>query len=106
MTQVTFISADGTKHAVDASPGYTLMEAAIWNDVPGIDAECGGNCACATCHVFLAEEWIGLVPPANDLERGLLDGMESSQPASRLSCQIKIAPALDGLVVIVPDEQG
>jgi 2Fe-2S ferredoxin len=103
---VTFISADGSKHAVDANPGYTLMEAAIWNDVPGIDAECGGNCACATCHVFIAENWMDRVPPANDLERELLEALESCQPTSRLSCQIKIAPALDGLVVSVPDVQG
>jgi len=106
VTKVTFISADGSEQAIDASPGLTLMEAAIWNDVPGIDAECGGNCACATCHVFVAEDWLEAMPPANALEQDLLDAMESSKANSRLSCQIKIAPALDGLIVSVPGVQG
>ena len=106
MAKITFIDNKGTRREVAAEVGSTLMEAAIRNAVPGIDAECGGACACATCHVYIEDAWIGTVGKAQPMEEDMLDFAFDVQPNSRLSCQVKITEALDGLVVTTPARQG
>jgi len=106
MTKLTFIGHDGTKHDVDAENGSTVMENAIKNQIPGIDAECGGACACATCHVYIAEDWVAATGKAEAMEEDMLDFAFDVRDESRLSCQIKVTDALDGLVVQVPERQG
>jgi 2Fe-2S ferredoxin len=105
MPTVTFLAADGTTHRVEAENGATLMETAIRNMVPGIEAECGGACACATCHVYVEEAWTAVVGEPGPMEEDMLDFAYDVRPSSRLSCQIKISDAFDGLVVRVPDKQ-
>ena len=106
MTQVTYIDAGGTSRTVDAQIGATVMETALRNSIPGIEAECGGACACATCHVYVAAEWTAIVGRPSQMEEDMLDFAADVRPNSRLSCQIKVSPALDGLVVSTPDRQG
>jgi len=106
MPKVTFIAADGTARTVEAQVGATLMETAIRNSVPGIDAECGGACACATCHVYVDEVWLATVGKAQPMEEDMLDFASDVRKTSRLSCQIKITDALDGLTVTTPKRQG
>ena len=106
MARITYILHDGTEHTVEAEPGMTVMEAAVKNGIPGIAAECGGACACATCHVYVADAWIETVGKAQDMEQDMLDFASDVRENSRLSCQIKITPALDGLVVTTPSQQG
>ncbi len=105
MPQVTFIEHDGTAHTVDAVIGKTLMEAAVDNGVPGIDADCGGACACATCHVFVVPEWEAQTGERTEAEVAMLNFAAEVKPNSRLSCQIQITAAHDGLVVHMPDGQ-
>ena len=105
MANLTFIGADGTRYDVAAENGSTVMEAAIRNGVPGIEAECGGACACATCHVYVAEEWIEATGRPEPMEEDMLDFAYDLRPTSRLSCQIRVSDALDGLVVTVPERQ-
>ena len=106
MIKVTFIDTSGKARQVEASEGATLMEAAIKNAIPGIDAECGGACACATCHVYVAAGWMDKVGKAESMEEDMLDFAFEVKPTSRLSCQIKLRPELDGLVVTTPAKQG
>ena len=106
MTRITFIAHDGTSRSVEAANGMSVMEAAIKNQVPGIEAECGGACACATCHVYVDEAFIEKVGPAAAMENDMLDFATEVKPTSRLSCQIKITDALDGLIVRTPERQG
>ena len=106
MPKITYIESSGTKHAVDAEIGSTVMESAIKNSVPGIEAECGGACACATCHVYVDEAWFDRLPKRSPEEEDMLDFAFEAKPTSRLSCQIKVEPALDGLVVRTPAYQG
>ncbi|MDX8477876.1 2Fe-2S iron-sulfur cluster-binding protein [Mesorhizobium sp. VK24D] len=106
MTKLTFIANDGTEFDVDAENGSTVMENAIRNAVPGIEAECGGACACATCHVYVDEAWTAEVGEPEAMEEDMLDFAYDVRPNSRLSCQIKVRDALDGLVVRVPERQG
>ncbi|CDX19580.1 2Fe-2S iron-sulfur cluster-binding protein [Mesorhizobium sp.] len=106
MTKLTFIANDGTQFDVDAENGSTVMENAIRNAVPGIEAECGGACACATCHVYVDEAWTAEVGEPEAMEEDMLDFAYDVRPNSRLSCQIKVRDALDGLVVRVPERQG
>ncbi len=106
MATITFIAFDGTKYVVEAQNGSTVMENAIRNSVPGIEAECGGACACATCHVYVDDEWCATVGGPLVMEEDMLDFAYEVQPGSRLSCQIKVSDALDGLVVRVPERQG
>jgi 2Fe-2S ferredoxin len=106
MPQITFIDAHGESRTVEAEAGATVMEAAIRNAVPGIEAECGGACACATCHVYVDEAWIGAVGQATPMEEDMLDFAFDIRPTSRLSCQIRIRDDLDGLVVRTPERQG
>ncbi|SHO66967.1 ferredoxin, 2Fe-2S [Pseudoxanthobacter soli DSM 19599] len=105
MARITYITFDGTTYEVDAAPGSTVMENAVRNDIPGIDAECGGACACATCHVYVEPEWMEAVGSAEPMEEDMLDFAYDVRPNSRLSCQIKVTPELDGLVVHTPERQ-
>ena len=105
MAKITYIEHDGTEHVIDVKTGLTVMEGAVKNNVPGIDADCGGACACATCHVYVDEAWLGKVGRASAMEQSMLDFAEGVQLNSRLSCQIKVADALDGLVVTTPESQ-
>jgi 2Fe-2S ferredoxin len=105
MPKITYITADGAETAVDAPIGSTVMENAIKNMVPGIEAECGGACACATCHVYVDEAWAAAAGAPEPMEEDMLDFAYDVQPTSRLSCQIKVTDALDGLVVRIPERQ-
>ena len=106
MTKITYIDASSASRWVEAQDGSTVMETALRNSVPGIEAECGGACACATCHVYVADEWSATVGKASQMEEDMLDFAADVRSTSRLSCQIKVTPALDGLVVSTPDKQG
>ncbi len=105
MPKVTYIESSGTEHVVDAPVGQTVMEAAVKNAVPGIDADCGGACACATCHVYVDQAWAEKTGEASSMEMSMLDFANEVQDTSRLSCQIKITEELDGLVIRLPDSQ-
>ena len=106
MPKITFIEPSGEKKTVEGEVGSTVMEAAIKNLVPGIEAECGGACACATCHVYVDEAWIEKTGKAEPMEEDMLDFAFDVRPTSRLSCQIKVTEELDGLVVETPEHQG
>ena len=105
MVEINFIDHRGERHQVQASVGMTVMEAAVQNRVPGIDAECGGACACATCHVYVDADWQEAVGAAERMEEDMLDFAFDVRPNSRLSCQIKVSEALNGLVVHTPERQ-
>lgn len=105
MAKITYIQFDGTTTEVDASTGSTVMNTAIDNLVPGIDADCGGECSCATCHVILDTQWMQKVGQPNDQENSMLDLNPDRGEYSRLSCQIDITDELDGLVVNLPEFQ-
>ncbi|GGE85125.1 2Fe-2S iron-sulfur cluster binding domain-containing protein [Stappia taiwanensis] len=105
MPKITYITADGAETVVDAPIGSTVMENAIKNMVPGIEAECGGACACATCHVYVDGAWAAATGSPEAMEEDMLDFAYDVQPTSRLSCQIKVSDALDGLVVRIPERQ-
>jgi 2Fe-2S ferredoxin len=106
MPKIIYVEHDGTKRAVDAEVGATVMETAIRNNVPGIVAECGGACSCATCHVHVDEAWSEKVGPPSAMEEDMLDFAFDVRPTSRLSCQIKVTDELDGLIVRTPEQQG
>jgi 2Fe-2S ferredoxin len=105
MAKITYIEFDGTEHVVDVKTGLSVMEGAVKNNIPGIDADCGGACACATCHVYVQEEWLDRTGERSAMEESMLDFAESVEPNSRLSCQIKVSDALEGLVVKMPESQ-
>lgn len=105
MPKITFIQPDGTEQAVEDQLGMTVMETAKKNLVDGIEAECGGACACATCHVYVDEAWREAVGGPSEMEEDMLDFAFDVRPTSRLSCQIKVTDALDGLIVHVPEKQ-
>jgi ferredoxin, 2Fe-2S len=105
MVKISYIDAQGTTRTVEGEEGSTVMETAIRNDVPGIVAECGGACACATCHVYVDEEWKDVVGPPSPMEEDMLDFGYDVKASSRLSCQIKLTDELDGLVVRTPERQ-
>lgn len=105
MAKINFVDHSGETRTVDADVGSTVMEAAIRNAIPGIEAECGGACACATCHVYVDEAWQERVGAPTPMEEDMLDFGYDIKPNSRLSCQIKVTDALDGLVVITPERQ-
>ncbi|MGA2568815.1 MAG: 2Fe-2S iron-sulfur cluster-binding protein [Pseudolabrys sp.] len=106
MPKITFIEHDGTVHTVDAEIGSTVMETAQRNNVSSIVAECGGSCTCATCLVHVDEKWFPIVGPPSTEEEDMLDFAFEVTPTSRLSCQIKVTEALDGLIVRTPAYQG
>ena len=105
MAKITFIQPDGSQQVVEAEPGMTVMEAARKHLVPGIEAECGGACACATCHVYVEEGWREKTGGPSEMEEDMLDFAFDVREGSRLSCQIKVSEALDGLVVHIPEKQ-
>ena len=105
MPKITYIDSEGTARAVEAELGSTVMEAAIRNNIPGIEAECGGACACATCHVYVDEAWRAKTGEPSPMEEDMLDFGYDVRPNSRLSCQIKVTEELDGLVVRTPEKQ-
>ena len=105
MAKITYIEHDGTEHVVDVKNGLSVMEGAVKNNIPGIDADCGGACACATCHVYVDEAWREKVGGPSPMEEDMLDFGYDVKPNSRLSCQIKVSDALDGLVVRTPERQ-
>jgi 2Fe-2S ferredoxin len=106
MAKIKYIEANGTEHVVDAQPGMSVMEAAVKNDVPGILGECGGNCACGTCRVYIdAPSWRDKTGTRSNLEQDMLDFHDDREAHARLGCQIKITAALDGLVVRMPSSQ-
>lgn len=105
MPRITFVEAGGAVHTIEADVGRSLMETAVQRGVPGIVAECGGSCACATCHVYVAEDWWLRVGEAGAMEQGMLECVPEPQPRSRLSCQVTLTAEMDGLVVHVPASQ-
>ena len=105
MVKITFIDHGGTPRTVEGEVGATVMETAIRNAVPGIEAECGGACACATCHVYVDEAWREKTGEPSPMEEDMLDFGYDVRPNSRLSCQIKVTPELDGLTVTTPERQ-
>ncbi len=105
MAQITFIDSGGTARTVEGESGSTVMETAIRNGVPGIEAECGGACACSTCHVYVDEAWREKVGEPSPMEEDMLDFAYDVKPNSRLSCQMKVSDDLNGLVVRTPERQ-
>jgi 2Fe-2S ferredoxin len=104
--KVTFVALDGSRRTIDAATGDSVMATAVKNGVTGIVGECGGNRSCATCHVYVEDEFLDLVGPPNDLEDDMLDlAVSDRRPGSRLSCQIKLTEDLDGLTVLTPEDQ-
>ncbi|MEM7777138.1 MAG: 2Fe-2S iron-sulfur cluster-binding protein [Pseudomonadota bacterium] len=105
MAKITFVQPDGTEAVVDAATGITVMEAAKLNLIDGVDAECGGACACATCHVYVDDAWSERTGKPSEMEEDMLDFAFDVRETSRLSCQIRVTDELDGLVVRVPEKQ-
>jgi 2Fe-2S ferredoxin len=103
--RITYVLKDGTRRQVSVPYGYSVMEGARRYSIPGIEGDCGGACACATCHVYLEEGWAERLPLADELERGMLDFAYEVRPNSRLSCQIKVDDDANGLVVSIPERQ-
>ncbi len=106
MVKIVFIDSAGQSRDVEAEQGSTVMESAVRNGIPEIEAECGGACACATCHVYVEPEWVEATGKPDPMEEDMLDFAFEVQPNSRLSCQIKVRPALEGLTVRTPAKQG
>jgi 2Fe-2S ferredoxin len=105
MPKITYIQPDGSEQTIEAKVGWSVMEGAIKNRVRGIDADCGGACACATCHVYVDEAWREKTGSASAMEESMLDFAEGVEANSRLSCQIKVKDELDGLIVRLPESQ-
>jgi len=105
MPKIIFIDHGGTSREVETKNGTSIMEAAVQNMVPEIDADCGGACACATCHVYVAEDFLGKLKAKDDMEDSMLDFAENVQDNSRLSCQILMSDELDGITVTTPESQ-
>ena len=105
MTKITYIEHGGKSHTIEVANGLSVMEGAVQNNIPGIDADCGGSMACATCHVYVNEEWLDKLPTKEDGEEDMLDMAFEPKQNSRLSCQLTISDELDGLVVNIPSKQ-
>lgn len=106
MAKITYIEFNGTEHVVEVPDGLTVMEGARDNNIPGIEADCGGACACSTCHVYVDESWVDRLPAKEAMEEDMLDFAYQPDPArSRLTCQLKVGPALEGLIVRMPEKQ-
>ena len=106
MTKITFITHKNQNYNIDVQNGLTVMEGAVQNDIPGIDADCGGGMACATCHVYVKEDWLDKLPTKEDGEEDMLDMAFEPKKNSRLSCQLVVSDDLDGLIVNIPSKQG
>ncbi len=105
MPKITYIEHNGTEHVVDVAEGMTVMEGAVKNMIPGIEADCGGACACSTCHVYVDPAWADKLPQKEAMEEDMLDFAYEPQDNSRLTCQIKVTGEVDGLVVRMPEKQ-
>ena len=105
MTKITYIESNGKSHQIDVANGLTVMEGAIQNNIPGIDADCGGSMACATCHVYVKEDWFNRLPKKENGEEDMIDMAYEPNKFSRLSCQITVSDELDGLAVQLPKKQ-
>ena len=105
MPKVIYIDPEGLRHDVEAPAGRSLMQVALDNSVPGILGDCGGSCSCATCHCYVDTEWLDRLPVRNETEVFMLEGVPEPRENSRLSCQIRATPELDGIVLRLPDEQ-
>ena len=105
MAKITYVDFSGTERAIEVKTGLSVMEGAVKNNLPGIDADCGGACACATCHVYVDPAWLDKVGKPAAMEESMLDFAENVEPNSRLSCQIKVTDELDGLIVRTPEAQ-
>ena len=105
MPKITFIDNQSNSKTIDIEKGLSVMEGAIQNNIPGIDADCGGSMACATCHVYVKEEWLNKIPKADEGEVDMIDMAFEPKKNSRLSCQIVITDELDGLIVTTPEKQ-
>jgi 2Fe-2S ferredoxin len=106
MPKVTYVAVDGSRRTIDAAVGDSVMATAVKNGVPGIVGECGGHASCATCHVYVDDEFLSRVGPPNDFENDMLDlAVSDRRDTSRLSCQITVTEDLDGLIVEIPEEQ-
>ena len=105
MSKITYIEHGGKSHTIEVSNGLSVMEGAVQNNIPGIDADCGGSMACATCHVYVKEEWFNKLPKKEDGEEDMLDMAFEPKKNSRLSCQLMVSEQLDGLVVNLPEKQ-
>ena len=105
MAKITYITHDNKNYTIEVQNGLTVMEGAVQNDIPGIDADCGGGMACATCHVYVKDEWFDKIVPKEDGEEDMLDMAFEPKKNSRLSCQIIISDELDGLTVNIPSKQ-
>ena len=105
MAKITYVEHSGKEHTVEVKNGLSVMEGAVKNNIPGIDADCGGACACATCHVYVDPAWKDKTGSTSAMEDSMLDFAENVEPTSRLSCQINVSDDLDGLVVRMPESQ-
>lgn len=105
MVKITYIEFNGTEHVVDVEDGLTVMEGARDNNIPGIEADCGGACACSTCHVYVDPAWVDKLPEKEPMEEDMLDFAFQPKENSRLTCQLKVSAALEGLVVRMPEKQ-
>ena len=105
MPKITYIENNGKSQTVEVAEGLTVMEGAVQNNIPGIDADCGGGMACATCHVYVKEEWLSKLPKAEDGEQDMIDMAFEPKKNSRLSCQLIVSEDIDGLVVTTPSKQ-
>ena len=105
MAKITYIEHNGTSHTVEVKKGLSVMEGAVQNNIPGIDADCGGSMACATCHVYVKEEWFDKVNIKSEGEDDMLDQAHEPNKQSRLSCQISVTDDIDGLIVNLPEKQ-
>ena len=105
MAKITYITHDNEKHTIEVQNGLTVMEGAVQNNIPGIDADCGGGMACATCHVYVKEEWFDKINPKSEGEDDMIDQAHQPSKFSRLSCQISVSDEIDGLVVNLPEKQ-
>ncbi len=105
MSKITYIDSTGSQKTIDVANGLSVMEGAVQNNISGIDADCGGGMACATCHVYVKEEWFNKLPKAEDAEQDMIDMAFEPKKNSRLSCQIIVTDELDGLVVTTPSKQ-
>ena len=105
MPKIKYIEHSGKEHEIDVPEGWSVMEGAVKNLIPGIDADCGGACACATCHVYVDDAWLAKLSAKEDMEETMLDFAQDLAPNSRLSCQIKVSKELDGLTVKMPKSQ-
>ena len=106
MPKVTYIESSGKKHEIDVDSGLSIMEGAVQNSIPGIDADCGGSCACATCHVYVNDEWLKKIPEITDTEKDMLDFAFEPKKNSRLSCQLILDETHNGIIVNLPRKQG